>query len=87
MDPVFGFTTFVRFSWSTIKNILDDKAVDCEWEEEEDEEEAKVEKKTVKISNYFIAQTAKPNKKPKINWFLKERNLQNVNDFDDFVNK
>ncbi|CAG2113685.1 unnamed protein product [Medioppia subpectinata] len=31
MDPVFGFTTFVRFSWSTVKNILDDKAIQCDW--------------------------------------------------------
>lgn len=31
LDPVFGFPQFVRFSWSTASNILDDKAVSVDW--------------------------------------------------------
>ncbi|KAH7639297.1 hypothetical protein HUG17_3330 [Dermatophagoides farinae] len=30
-DPIFGFPTFVRFSWSTITKIMDDKAIVCDW--------------------------------------------------------
>lgn len=38
LDPVFGFPTFVRFCWSTTQTILDNDAVDCEWEEVKGEE-------------------------------------------------
>lgn len=31
IDSIFGFPTFVRFSWSTVKRILDDKAAECKW--------------------------------------------------------
>jgi ribonuclease H2 subunit A len=31
IDPIFGFPTLVRFSWSTVKNLLDEKAIECEW--------------------------------------------------------
>ena len=31
MDPVFGFPKFVRFSWSTASNIMDNKAVKVNW--------------------------------------------------------
>jgi hypothetical protein len=34
-DPIFGFPTFVRFCWSTAKVIIEDKAVNCEWEEDD----------------------------------------------------
>lgn len=30
-DPLFGFPTFVRFSWSTITKIMEEKAIGCEW--------------------------------------------------------
>ncbi|XP_017493302.1 PREDICTED: ribonuclease H2 subunit A-like, partial [Rhagoletis zephyria] len=29
-DPLFGFPTFVRFSWSTITKIMEEKAIGCE---------------------------------------------------------
>ena len=83
MDPVFGFTTFVRFSWSTVKNILEEKAIEFEWEEEEDEDESKAQIKTKTISNYFSPRTTKPNKRAKINSFFKERNLKNLDNFDE----
>lgn len=31
IDPVFGFPSFVRFSWSTADTILESKAIECEW--------------------------------------------------------
>ena len=31
MDPVFGFPSLVRFSWSTSKKLVDSEAVDVEW--------------------------------------------------------
>ena len=31
-DPLFGFPTFVRFSWSTSTKIMEDNgAIECEW--------------------------------------------------------
>lgn len=35
VDPVFGFSNFVRFSWSTARNILQDEAVEVDWPEDE----------------------------------------------------
>jgi ribonuclease H2 subunit A len=34
MDPVFGYTRVVRFSWSTIEKILEEKAANVIWNEE-----------------------------------------------------
>ena len=32
LDPVFGYPSFVRFCWQTVKTILADKdAIECEW--------------------------------------------------------
>ena len=31
IDPVFGFPSLVRFSWSTSKKILEEHGVDVEW--------------------------------------------------------
>lgn len=31
VDPVFGFPTLVRFSWSTCQEILDGEAMTVEW--------------------------------------------------------
>ncbi len=31
IDPIFGFPTLVRFSWSTAKNLLDENAIECQW--------------------------------------------------------
>lgn len=31
LDPVFGYPTVVRFSWSTCRDLLDSKAVEVQW--------------------------------------------------------
>ncbi|XP_066995218.2 ribonuclease H2 subunit A isoform X2 [Anabrus simplex] len=37
MDPVFGFPQLVRFSWSTASRLLEDNAVNVEWEDIEED--------------------------------------------------
>lgn len=55
IDPIFGFPTFVRFSWSTVKVLLEDKALEVTWEEEENDEPENKDnlKNTVPITNFF----------------------------------
>eukprot|EP00299_Pterocystis_sp_00344_P004068 c14893_g1_i1.p1 GENE.c14893_g1_i1~~c14893_g1_i1.p1 ORF type:complete len:189 (+),score=43.02 c14893_g1_i1:251-817(+) len=36
LDPVFGFPNIARFSWSTIKTLLDDRGLKVDWHEEEE---------------------------------------------------
>jgi ribonuclease H2 subunit A len=31
LDPVFGFPSIVRFSWSTCSRLLDESAVNVDW--------------------------------------------------------
>lgn len=31
IDPVFGYRGIVRFSWATVKVLLDKQAVECRW--------------------------------------------------------
>jgi ribonuclease H2 subunit A len=31
LDPVFGYKGLVRFSWATVKVLLDKQAVACHW--------------------------------------------------------
>lgn len=31
LDPVFGYRGIVRFSWATVKVLLDKHAVECRW--------------------------------------------------------
>ena len=39
IDPIFGFSTFARFSWSTITKALEKGGCPCDWNAPEDEEE------------------------------------------------
>ncbi|KAI7693139.1 Ribonuclease H2 subunit A, partial [Sarcoptes scabiei] len=39
-DPIFGYPQFVRFSWSTITKILEEKAVPCRWDDDDDDDDA-----------------------------------------------
>ncbi|KAI0228245.1 Ribonuclease H2 subunit A [Lamellibrachia satsuma] len=37
IDAVFGYPQFVRFSWSTAANLLEDKAVRVHWEDDDED--------------------------------------------------
>lgn len=54
LDPVFGFPTLARFSWSTITKILDKRGIKCNWNDESDEEDPKaLVKQQNMFKNYF----------------------------------
>ena len=59
IDSIFGFPTLVRFSWSTVKVLLEDRALEVVWEGNEDEDEGSREgkeksaKNTIPITNFF----------------------------------
>lgn len=74
IDPVFGFPRLVRFSWSTAENILMAKAVNVQFE---DEDEPPKTKKTKGITTFFNSE--KPAIRPK-HIFFRDRCLENVAD-------
>ncbi|CAG5130871.1 unnamed protein product [Candidula unifasciata] len=51
-DKVFGFPSFVRFSWSTASLIIEKNGVAVKWEDDEDEADAASQGNTV-LSQYF----------------------------------
>lgn len=56
-DPIFGFPSLVRFSWSTAEKILDEKAAPVDWEDPDEEEDMSV--VPIKISSFFAKSPAK----------------------------
>ncbi|WVN86487.1 ribonuclease HII [Cryptococcus depauperatus CBS 7841] len=40
IDPIFGYKGIVRFSWNTIKVLLDKQAIECRWIDEADQKSA-----------------------------------------------
>lgn len=63
MDPVFGFPTLARFSWSTVSNILDKHAAVCDWNEPEESIEPKAHPAQVKRQATMMDAYFKPMKK------------------------
>lgn len=65
LDPIFGYSSFVRFSWSTIHVILEQKGVKVRWEDDEEEGAKKKLKKAEKpagtqaLSKYFQQMSSK----------------------------
>ncbi|CAH8560094.1 unnamed protein product [Heterobilharzia americana] len=67
MDPIFGFPSIVRSSWSTATTLLSQYGVPVKWEDDETPEEAAEAKKlarkrehsrgTCKLSNFFSPQS------------------------------
>lgn len=51
IDPVFGFPTLARFSWSTIVKALEKGACECDWNEPEDD--AQDQKSLTKQQQFF----------------------------------
>ncbi|CAG0892605.1 unnamed protein product [Cyprideis torosa] len=61
LDPVFGFPSVVRFSWSTASSLLDQHAIEVTWEEMDDEEEDGI--KSQKITSFFTSGTGSRKRK------------------------
>lgn len=78
MDPVFGYPTVVRFSWATCREILDSKAVDVQWPDD-DEPENPAAVRCAKISQFFAPKSVDVSKKR--HRFFEERGLQPISDF------
>ncbi|XP_005092202.1 ribonuclease H2 subunit A isoform X2 [Aplysia californica] len=72
-DKVFGFPTFVRFSWSTAGNIIEKDGVGVQWEDDEEEEGAKG---TPVLSHFFKKKDEKAELKR--HRFFTHRHLKHV---------
>ena len=72
MDKVFGFPSFIRFGWSTAFTILNKDAIQCNFEEDDDEEDENI----PSVSNFFKKQTSL-----KCNRFFNNNNLKRVDNF------
>lgn len=75
VDNVFGFPQFVRFSWSTSKDILEKQCAPIEWDDEDEVPEDL--KGTASITSFF----GKPNNnnvEVKPHQFFQERRLEPV---------
>ena len=80
IDPVFGFPSIVRFSWKTAETLLDEKAIQMEFEEVEPEEDPTV-TKNPSIKHFFAQNTvAKENKNPRSNRckLVRDRNIESL---------
>ncbi|CDW60519.1 ribonuclease H2 subunit A [Trichuris trichiura] len=75
VDPVFGFNSFVRFSWSTAKELLRKKAVSVIWEDDEEES-----KPTGDIRTFFAGKDESKSRKRKY-VFFEERSIESVTEF------
>lgn len=55
IDPVFGFPTLARFSWSTITKALEKGGCKCDWNEPDDDEQdhKELQKRQSYFKNYF----------------------------------
>lgn len=65
-DPVFGFATIARFSWSTITRILDSSTCKCDWNEPKDGKEDKrsLSKQQAGFQSFFTKKNANAEPKP-----------------------
>jgi ribonuclease H2 subunit A len=84
LDRIFGYTQFVRFSWSTASIILDDKAVAVQWEDDDDGvSKKKVDIKSVsEITSFFQSSKSDTSTTPvtKTHRFFTERALKTTVD-------
>ena len=72
IDPVFGFPRLVRFSWSTASNMLEGKALDVEFDDEDDTAGIAFGKSSIK--SFFKAGSYQRHE------YFKERYLEHVDD-------
>lgn len=64
IDPVFGYSTLARFSWSTITKALDKGGCKCDFNEpdEEDEDPKARERQQQMFKSFFVKRYAGPSK-------------------------
>ncbi|KHJ48076.1 ribonuclease HII [Trichuris suis] len=75
VDPIFGFNSFVRFSWSTARELLQKKAVSVVWEDDEEESKTMVDIRT------FFADKEESKRRKRKYVFFEERSIQSVAEF------
>ncbi|KAJ7371083.1 Ribonuclease H2 subunit A [Desmophyllum pertusum] len=77
-DKVFGFPQLVRFSWSTCSNILDNKAVEVHWDDDDDDGDSAAQG-TASITSFFTPKndTVDRQRHP----FFRDRHLEHVDSF------
>uniref|UniRef100_A0A4W6FWR8 Ribonuclease n=1 Tax=Lates calcarifer TaxID=8187 RepID=A0A4W6FWR8_LATCA len=81
LDPVFGYSQFVRFSWSTAQTLMDSKAVTVHWDDdEEDGEKAAQRKNNRSMLSYFGASAGGNDQNPthQTHRFFTERRLKSL---------
>lgn len=69
IDPVFGYSSLVRFSWKTAEILLDKHCVNAQWEDEE--------VKGVSVKEWLTAKENLPKRHP----FYSDRTIHNVSTF------
>lgn len=77
IDQIFGFPRLVRFSWSTAENALKGKAVDMEFEDDEQENGKKGGRNGSSIKSFFKGDKSEPHFR---HMFFRDRCLENVTD-------
>lgn len=65
LDPIFGFPTLVRFSWSTITKILETSAAPCDFNEPDDDEDTGSKSGSAKQQSIAAFFAKAPNKSTK----------------------
>lgn len=73
VDPVFGYSSLVRFSWKTAELVLEKKAIPVHWNDEEESSST-----TIKT---FFQKGSKEKAQPRRHPFFTDRCLTNVLDF------
>lgn len=73
-DPIFGFPGVARFSWSTVKKILDESCAKVSWEDDEDDSE------TPSVMTFFSKKSEGVDKKRR-HRFFQNASLKVVTDF------
>ena len=80
LDPMFGFPSLVRFSWSTAEKIIEEKCVNVLWRDDDDDE---TKENVPSVLDFFVRKsssnsTSEPLKKKKRNNFFVSRALKNT---------
>lgn len=78
-NPVFGFPSLVRFSWSTTRELMEKECVGVEWEEEE--ENGGLPAGTASIEAFVKPKADGPQKARKRAKYFQQRGMETVGDF------